>query len=127
MDRATRRAAVGALLAFAATTTACGSGERAVRDLPAYRPPAVDNTGTGDATTRALPDRPTLDDYVAYAMRESPALRAAYYAWIAARERSPQASVLPNPRITYGYYFREVETRVGGQRQAERDAAAATE
>ncbi len=70
---------------------------------------------------RELPDlngQPSLEDYLAYAALNNPGLEAAFYRWKAALERIPQARALPDPRFTYSYYIREVETRVGPQRQA---------
>ena len=60
----------------------------------------------------------TLAELLAYAAEHSPALEAAFHRWIAADERVPQAGSLPDPRLTYRYFIREVETRVGPQRQA---------
>jgi hypothetical protein len=37
--------------------------------------------------------------------------------WKAAIEQVPQARALPDPKFTYGYFIREVETRVGPQQQ----------
>jgi outer membrane protein TolC len=80
-------------------------------------------------TTRALPGEddvalPTLneladlDDYLAYAALNNPGLEAAFNRWKAALERVPQEESLPDPRFTYRYFIREVETRVGPQKQA---------
>ncbi len=59
-----------------------------------------------------------LSDYLAYAALGNPGLEAAFYRWRAALDRIPQARALPDPVFTYRYYIREVETRVGPQRQA---------
>lgn len=68
------------------------------------------------APTPELGTDATLADYLAYAALRSPALRAAYYRARALAERSPQVGALPDPRLTYGFFIREVETRVGPQR-----------
>ena len=60
----------------------------------------------------------TLRDYLEYAALNNPGLEAAFYRWQAALEQIPQARALPDPTFTYRYYIREVETRVGPQRQA---------
>lgn len=65
-----------------------------------------------------LDDDATLDDYVRYAALNSPVLRARFQEWVAARERLPQVGALPDPRLTYGYYLAEVETRVGAMRHS---------
>ncbi|MDT8390853.1 MAG: TolC family protein [Lentisphaeria bacterium] len=60
----------------------------------------------------------SLEDYLAYAALNNPGLRAAHDRWRAAMEKIPQAKSLPDPRLSYSYYVREVETRVGPQRQS---------
>ncbi|MDP7420456.1 MAG: TolC family protein, partial [bacterium] len=47
----------------------------------------------------------------------NPGLQAAFNTWQAALEKIPQVRSLPDPKFTYGYFIREVETRVGPQRQ----------
>jgi len=58
-----------------------------------------------------------LADYLTYAALNNPELEAAFYRWKAALEKVPQARALQDPKFTYGYYIKEVETRVGPQRQ----------
>jgi len=57
----------------------------------------------------------TLDDYLAYAAANSPALKAAFYRWQAAAERTGHAGALPDPVFSYSYFIENVETRVGPQ------------
>jgi len=64
-----------------------------------------------------LNDSSTLADYLRYAAANAPGLEAAFYRWQAALEKLPQARSLPDPRFSYSYFVREVETRVGPQRQ----------
>ena len=59
----------------------------------------------------------TLADYLAYAALNNPGLEAAFNRWKAALQRVPQEKSLPDPRFTYRYFIREVETRVGPQQQ----------
>lgn len=66
----------------------------------------------------ALPDRPALGDYLAYAALHNPGLEAAFNRWRAAVARGPQVRSLPDPRLSYRYFIEEVETRVGAQRQS---------
>ena len=66
----------------------------------------------------ALDQAASLADCLVYAALNNPGLEAAFYRWRAAVERIPQARSLPDPQFTYRYYIREVETRVGPQRQA---------
>jgi outer membrane protein TolC len=58
-----------------------------------------------------------LEDYLDYAARHSPALKAAFYQWKSVLEKSGYAGALPDPRISYGYFLESVETRVGPQNQ----------
>ncbi len=71
-----------------------------------------------EANLPALDDSATLDDYLAYAALNNPGLEAAFYRWKAALERVVQEESLPDPRFTYRNFIREVETRVGPQKQA---------
>ena len=59
-----------------------------------------------------------LNTYLAYAAQNNSGLEGAFNRWKAAVERIPQAKSLPDPRLTYRYYIREVETRVGPMRQS---------
>ncbi|MHC4624586.1 MAG: TolC family protein [Planctomycetota bacterium] len=57
-----------------------------------------------------------LQDYLRLAALNNAGLRASFEEWKAALEQVRQARALPDPKFTYGYYIREVETRVGPQR-----------
>ena len=59
-----------------------------------------------------------LTNYLVYAALNNPGLEAAFNRWKAALERIPQVRSLPDPRFTYRYFIRQVETRVGPQRQS---------
>ncbi len=71
-----------------------------------------------DAEPVTLNESSTLADYLAYAAINNAGLEAAFNTWKAELERQPQVTALPDPRFTYRYFIREVETRVGPQRQA---------
>ena len=58
----------------------------------------------------------SLAGYVAYAMKNSPALAAQFERWRASVYRISKARRLPDPVISYTYYVSSVETRVGPQR-----------
>lgn len=62
-----------------------------------------------------LRDESGLNDYLAYAALNNPGLKAAFLRWKAALEKIPQVTALPDPRFTYAYYIKSVETRVGPQ------------
>ena len=64
-----------------------------------------------------LDEDAVIEDYLAYAALNNPGLKAAFQSWHAALEEIPQVSALPDPRFNYSYLIREVETRVGPQRQ----------
>lgn len=66
---------------------------------------------------KELTETSTLNDYLAYAALNNPGLKAAFNRWKAALERIPQVRSLPDPRFTFAYFIREVETRVGPQQQ----------
>lgn len=57
-----------------------------------------------------------VDDFVAYALRHRPELRARLEQWRAASAEARAVDELPPLEVMYGYYFRRVETRVGPQR-----------
>ncbi|MDX9702267.1 MAG: TolC family protein [Candidatus Auribacterota bacterium] len=63
-----------------------------------------------------LTGQSTLGYYLKYASLNNPAIEASYNRWQAMLEKIPQVKSLPDPRFSYGYYFQEIETRVGPQR-----------
>jgi outer membrane protein TolC len=56
-----------------------------------------------------------MGEYLAFALEHSPQTRAAFERWRAARFGISRAGRLPEPSLTFGYYLRSVETRVGPQ------------
>jgi len=88
--------------------------------------PAIHEIVHSSIDTANIPDTPRLpeltessglSDYLAYAALNNPGLEAAFNRWKAALEQVPQVKALPDPKFTYLYYIKEVETRVGPQRQ----------
>ena len=71
----------------------------------------------GRANLPELGTGAALDDYLRYAQLNNPGLRAAFERWKVALEKVAPARSLADPRFTYGYFVREVETRVGPQQQ----------
>jgi len=57
----------------------------------------------------------TLSDYLRLAAENNRGLEAAYHRWQAALAEIPRAASPPQPRLTYGYFISEVETKVGPQ------------
>jgi len=78
-------------------------------DIPELRPRAESVAEPSPGGTPALPEDSTLDDYIGYAMRHSPALDAAWQSWRAAAERVPQAQSLPDPRLGLGIVLDQVD------------------
>ena len=59
----------------------------------------------------------TLEEYLRIAALQNAGLETAFEQWKAALEQIPQAEALPDPKFTYGYFIREIETRTGPQKQ----------
>ncbi len=58
-----------------------------------------------------------LEDYLTYAALNNAGLKAAFEQWKSAVEQVTQSDTLPDPKFTYGYFIKEIETRTGPQRQ----------
>ena len=58
-----------------------------------------------------------LEDYLAYAALNNPGLKADFYNWQATLEKEGIVDALPDPKVSFGYYIENVETRVGPQNQ----------
>jgi outer membrane protein TolC len=70
-----------------------------------------------DQTVMAVDSSTTLDEFLAIAALQSPALRQAFYRWRASLEKTGYAGAMPDPMLSYGYFVENVETRVGPQNQ----------
>jgi len=81
------------------------------RHAPTSRYRAESESDEGPVLTSA----PSLEDFVAYALYNSPEVEAAHQRWRAMVERAPQVSALPDPKLSFGYYLEEVQTRTGPQ------------
>ncbi len=95
------RRGIGDVMAGASTRPV---GRLAQADPAAAEPPRLDEDSS-------------LPDYLAYAALHNPGLEAAFNRWKASLERVPQVRALPDPKFNYAYFIREVETRVGPQKQ----------
>ena len=62
-----------------------------------------------------ITEESSLSDLSTYALLNNPGLKAAFNRWQAALERIPQVRALPDPKLNFAYFIREVETRVGPQ------------
>ncbi len=58
-----------------------------------------------------------LDPLVREVCEQNPSLKAARLKWEALQERPKIVGSLPDPMLSYGYFFDNVETRVGAQNQ----------
>lgn len=85
----------------------------ASNDAPVF----ADSNGPPPMAEPMLTELDTLPEYLAYAALHNAGLEAAFNRWRASLERVPQVKALPDPKFTYGYYVREVETRTGPQNQ----------
>jgi len=115
--RAWRVAAISAAL----SVTACAVSA----DQPGFEPWGRVGRGTYDAgqrdlsvpgqyapagdDVRELAEGAVLDDYIRYAMQNSPALEAAFYRWRAAADRVPQARSLPDPQLGFAVILDQVD------------------
>ncbi|RJP58212.1 MAG: TolC family protein [Candidatus Auribacter fodinae] len=73
------------------------------------------DSGTREDGKDYLPPDASLSQIVAYAVRNNPAVQSSYALVLAEHDKIDQKKALPDPRVTYGYFFEEVETRVGPQ------------
>lgn len=62
-----------------------------------------------------ITEKSTLADLSTYALLNNPGLKSAFERWQASRARILQAKTLPDPQLTFAYFIREIETRVGPQ------------
>jgi outer membrane protein TolC len=56
-----------------------------------------------------------LNRYLQIAAENNPGLKAKFNEYLAALEVAPQVKALPDPQISFGYFIKPVETRVGPQ------------
>ena len=59
----------------------------------------------------------SLAQAISQVLSNSPALSAARLKWQASQHRPDIVGALPDPMVTYGYWFQNVETRVGAMNQ----------
>lgn len=123
----------GALLLSAVFVMGCaGAQERAVQQEFAEHDSPETHTNSSKKTELATDsirnERPealsadqepkqagSLAWYLARALEESPEVRASFQRWRASVHRIAQTRRLPDPTISFSYFIRSVETRVGPQ------------
>ncbi len=101
--------------------TACSSSlarenDAALARVEADLVPIVAIEETAHEPAEPSPLDGSLERYVAHAFANNPSLRASFEDWRAATERGAQPRRLPDPTLTYTFFIRHVETRVGPQR-----------
>lgn len=84
----------------------------------AVRAPALDAPDAQPLPSfEALFKHADLELYLAFGLEHSARLRTAFEAWRATTERVEQASTLPDPRLSFGEFIEEVQTRTGPQQR----------
>ncbi len=82
-----------------------------------YLPPhAFESSLNEDDYIVTLPDlfaNASLQNCLVYAALNAPKLEAAFHNWQAALMRIPQVSALADPKLSFGYFLEEVQTRTG--------------
>lgn len=78
---------------------------------------ATDAQPSPSTTAEMLFEHADLELYLAFGLENSAQLRAAFETWRAATERVEQVSTLPNPRLSFGEFIEEVQTRTGPQQR----------
>ena len=86
-----------------------GRVERGTYDAEQRDPLVPGQYAPAGEGVRGLAEGAVLDDYIRYAMQNSPALEAAFYRWRAAAERVPQARSLPDPQLGFAVILDQVE------------------
>ena len=102
----------------------CGGAANVPSSMPVSMPGSRAPASNGAVSATQAADTPSdlgaikggLDEYLAYALANSPETRASFELWRAARFRISRAGRLPEPTVAFGYFLRTVETRVGPQR-----------
>lgn len=110
---------VAALMAAGLLLTACAASSQkfdyseTIRDRlsASISDAAATATDSLDFRNAALPD------LLAYAALNNAALKTAYYQWQGEVSKIARAKALPNPNISFAWFIKEVETRVGPQQQ----------
>ncbi len=100
-----------------ASDTGSAEGQQNAKRLAGVTEERIDTTWIRRQSRDAL-DAQNLRSLVDYALEHNPEIQAARQQHLGALERVPQVTSLPDPKLTYRYFFEEVETRVGPQEHA---------
>ncbi len=105
-----------ALFAALSATISCSSSTQIGSTLPeSLAGQTAWTTSKAAPVSELTAPSGTLAQYLAFALSNSPETRAAFETWRSVRLRRSSASRLPEPVISFGYYLRSVETKVGPQ------------
>lgn len=115
-----RRSGVHRWMIFLALCAGCAAGPRepsgvTLASFQTLIQSADKGAEEGGARAPDLDGDAAVEDFLAYAAIHNPGLKAAFERWAAAMKRIAQARALPDPRLSYGYFIQNVETRVGPQ------------
>lgn len=114
-----RPALAAVVVMSAATTISCVAVDDESAAMGYARAEWESAAAAGPGSGEVLPELKAgagLPDYLTHAALSNPGLEAAFHRWKATLERIPQARAFPDPRLTFGYFIQEVETKVGPQR-----------
>ena len=59
------------------------------------------------STAPKISSKSSLNDYLIHAALNNPGLKAAFFQWVAALEKIPQVTALPDPQLGYFYYVQQ--------------------
>lgn len=116
----TKACGVSVLIVAGASTACAGTYETTVRHALASARrarSAVSSSHQGESGTEQ-PSPSTaanLPEYERLAVERNPGLQAAFERWQASVHRISRSRRLPEPTLSFGYFVRSVETRVGPQ------------
>lgn len=104
-----------ALAVLLFSTSCTSTHENHHRSLEAWEALRLEQQSARDEAS-GLEPQAELAELLRYARLHNPRLEAAFERWRAALEEVPQATRLPEPRLTLAAYAAEIETRVGPMR-----------
>ncbi|MDA3924426.1 MAG: TolC family protein [Kiritimatiellae bacterium] len=107
------------ILAVFQSLTGCATSEKVLlpRQVDTVTESERRYSGAHERISYDVGNELKLDDLIAFAVENSPELKSIYYRWQASENRAPQVASLPDPRVTYGYFIEQVQTKTGAQEQ----------
>jgi outer membrane protein TolC len=107
------------LLTLLLAMAGCSSGrhDSSVRQSDAPSGVKLDVTTEVEKSIFAPGEQLKLGSLLDYAVENSHELKSIYFRWQASENRAPQVASLPDPKLTYGYFIEQVQTKTGPQDQ----------